>query len=416
MNVLKACGRRKRPWLSGSTSDSEDTGGESDEIRQPCLERQATNGRVTTASGRRRRRRRIHRILDRDGLEYQSHGKFKVRHRRESRSIFAFDFYHVALHMPFWGLFIIFTSVYVLCFMFFAAFWLQISEECNIGVTTFREAFYLSLETQMTIGYGVPDPNFNNCVQVGYVLVAQLVVGLMLDATIIGIVFQHVSSAYTRASTVIFSDVACLQEIDGCVHLIFRVAEMHRHPLLQAVMQVYCVQHHRDSTQPRGRRVEVTTVALQEPDTDVHNGVIFLGLPATVVHKVDHSSPLAPDVPPGTEGHPSAAEVKRYLLESPYLEILVLLSGTEDATASSIEARHSYTLDDMYWNRAFASCVSIDSEGFHTVDFRAIHHTVALQPTKPEANLRHLHSQPRMFPATVDFDTESECDEDENDA
>lgn len=42
--------------------------------------------------------------------------------------------------------------------------------------------------------------------------------------------------------------------------------------------QVYCVQHHRDSSQPRGIRVELAAMQLEEPDTDIHNGIIFLGL------------------------------------------------------------------------------------------------------------------------------------------
>ena len=99
--------------------------------------------------------------------------------------------------------------------------------------------------------------------------------------------------------------------------------------------QVYCVQHHRDASQPRGIRVELAAMQLEEPDTDIHNGIIFLGqgvehcsqywhwcsfvkdmcidgfslyagacfnifigLPAMVSHKIDYSSPLSPDVPP----------------------------------------------------------------------------------------------------------------------
>ena len=35
-------------------------------------------------------------------------------------------------------------------------------------------------------------------------------------------------------------------------------------------------------------------------------------------------------------------------IESPYLEVLVLLSGTEESTGAIVEARHSYTLDAPY--------------------------------------------------------------------
>ena len=43
---------------------------------------------------------------------------------------------------------------YFACFAFFALFWIWFSDICHIGLDTYRDAFYLSVETQMTIGYG----------------------------------------------------------------------------------------------------------------------------------------------------------------------------------------------------------------------------------------------------------------------
>jgi len=250
----------------------------------------------------------------------------------------------------------------------------------------------------------------------------------------IGIIFQHISCASTRASTVIFSSTAVLEVIDGCVHLIFRVAEMQSQPLLQAVMQVYCVQHHNDESMPGGVRVEVAAVQLKEPDTDMYNGVLFLGLPTHVVHKVDFSSPLAPprpvpdgatQPPPTPSGgwtdYPSPQDVKEHLRSRPYLEVLVLLSGTEDATASSIEARHSYTLADIHWHRSFMPCVSIDAQGVHCINFANIHKTssthVAVQSQRPRALSAtqppvHSHSR-RCFAATYE-DTQPDLQDGEN--
>ena len=54
--------------------------------------------------------------------------------------------------------------------------------------------------------------------------------------------------------------------------------------------------------------------------------------------------------PPLTEtwtGHElqTTDETASLRIESPYLEVLVLLSGTEESTGAIVEARHSYTLD-----------------------------------------------------------------------
>jgi len=373
-------------------------------------------------------RRPVQRLLDRDATDSQSRGRFNVRHKNQSTVLFLGDIYHVVIHLPLWGLLLLFLLVYSISFVIFAGLWLGVSEPCGIGLATFREAFYLSVETQMTIGYGVPDPYFRGCSEAVFVLLGQSLVGLVIDAMMIGVMFQHVSCAYTRASTVIFSSTAVLQVVDGCVHMIFRVAEMQSSPLLQAVMQVYCVQHRPDAALPGGVRVEVAAIQLKEPDTDMYNGVLFLGLPTNVVHRVDYSSPLAPPRPvvpgapqapttPMSNGggpmdFPSPREVKEHLLTRPYLEVLVLLSGTEDATASSIEARHSFTLDDIYWNRDFESCVSIDAQGHHCINFANLHKTYAL--ADPGAEISHNVYSRRCFPATYEEDDTDDARGDQN--
>lgn len=139
-----------------------------------------------------------------------------ARHKNQSAFLFLGDIYHVVIHLPLWGLLLLFVVVYCLSFLTFAAFWYLISEPCGIELETFRAAYYLSVETQMTIGYGVPDPYFRNCNEAIFVLLGQSLAGLVIDAMMIGLMFQHVSKAYTRASTVIFSNVAVLQVIIRC--------------------------------------------------------------------------------------------------------------------------------------------------------------------------------------------------------
>eukprot|EP00428_Durinskia_dybowskii_P017281 CAMPEP_0170216826 /NCGR_PEP_ID=MMETSP0116_2-20130129/8076_1 /TAXON_ID=400756 /ORGANISM="Durinskia baltica, Strain CSIRO CS-38" /LENGTH=174 /DNA_ID=CAMNT_0010467455 /DNA_START=14 /DNA_END=534 /DNA_ORIENTATION=+ len=145
-----------------------------------------------------------------------------------------------------------------------------------------------------------------------------------------------------------------------------------------------------------------------------------------VVHRIDYSSPLAPPRPTpfgllqppptpsgGWSDFPSPQAVKDHLQRRPYLEVLVLLSGTEDATASSIEARHSYTLEEIFWNRNFASCVSIDSEGIHCINFARMHKTYSLPEAQAEGTLpraAHGHSR-RSFPATYEGADDSPLDD-----
>ena len=85
---------------------------------------------------------------------------------------------------------------------------------------------------------GVPDPNFGECWEAAILIVVQTVVGLMLDATVIGVVFQKLANANARANTMIFSDTALLEVENSCAYLRFRVADMSFRPLSQATMQL----------------------------------------------------------------------------------------------------------------------------------------------------------------------------------
>ncbi|CAE7220258.1 Kcnj6, partial [Symbiodinium pilosum] len=323
-------------------------------------------------------RGKIKRILDRDAGESQSTRLYRVRKKRKIYAMFFYDFFHTVLQVPLLGLYPIVFIAYALCHFLFAIMWWSISDSCAIGLSSLMSAFYFSVETQMTIGYGAPAENFAGCPEAVFLLPLQVVCGQVLDAAVIGIVFAQplgspCISASAHAASVMFSDTALLRVVDGCVQLTFRIAKRTGFSLSQGKIQVYCVQHHKEPSQPRGVRVEVNAMDLIEPDMDMYNGVIFLGLPCEVSHKVDFSSPLAPVVPSGTTGYPSELDVRTYLKSSKYLEILVLVSGVEQTTAASFEARHSYTLDDLFWDRTFEPCVSINMDGNHTVDLQRFH-------------------------------------------
>ena len=71
------------------------------------------------------------------------------------------------------------------------------------------------------------------------------------------------------------------------------------------------------------------------------NKVTFFPLSWTIVHPIDGASPLA-------GGHPktwSSAEA----------EILVLLSGIDEALEQTVHARSSYRADEIVWNARFQS-------------------------------------------------------------
>ena len=60
------------------------------------------------------------------------------------------------------------------------------------------------------------------------------------------------------------------------------------------------------------------------------------------------------------------------------IEIVVSIEGTESVTSNTLQARYSYTGDDILYNMAFAPCVRIGDDGQAVIDFNHFHDLVAL--------------------------------------
>ena len=208
---------------------------------------------------------------------------------------------------------------------------------------------------------------FDECPEVVPVLVVQSLIGLLMDAILLNMVYTRFSTAFTRSASVIFTDVALVYEEKGLIKIGFRVCEVARKPLIEPLVRVYCVVHREDELDEL--EVEVHQVPLEEPDLDVADGKMFLTLPSRVVLALDERNCL---------GHTKTLEqFHAKLSKIPFLELIVVLSGTCPITGNMLEARQSYTASDLRSNCRFASCVRV-RDNMHQVDFELFHQTVRI--------------------------------------
>ena len=75
----------------------------------------------------------------------------------------------------------------------------------------------------MTIGYGTQDTFFNECGIAAFLITVQSLLAIFLDSVFIGLVFSRLGRAQQRAASVVFSDKAVIQQIDGQLHFMFQV-------------------------------------------------------------------------------------------------------------------------------------------------------------------------------------------------
>ena len=190
----------------------------------------------------------------------------------------------------------------------------------------FSRAFFFSVQTFATIGYGQIGPNG---FAANIVVTVEALVGLMYQALATGLLFARFARP---TASILFSHHAVVAPYHNGSALMFRVANRRRNEIIRVEAQVLF-----SSMEPDGvgttRRYQVLPLE--------RNSVTFFPLAWTIVHPIDEASPLSGQT--------------RDELEQRQAEILVLLSGTDETFAQTVHARSSYRADEITWNARFRS-------------------------------------------------------------
>lgn len=368
----------------------------------------------------------VSRLLDRDGDFHQSLGRLAIRkkiRRRDWRALYAYDLFHSLVDAPTHRLIVILFVLYVSLVIFFSVVYLGVSLSwpmCNMGLATLTDAFYFSLETTATIGFGTRDVFFGDCIVPGVVLTFHMCIRLVSDSLTVGVLYSRLARPTTRASTVLFCKDAIIRRIQGSLYFMFQVVELRKHQLNEAHVRLYCVRKdpdtsssrlHPGSSSPSACHFQTCSMRLKHPD-DETGSMLLLCLPQVVIHRVDASSPLMPPpqwVRAECEGkeheYTSSSErwsederfetpaqaherlvIQKYMLDRS-IEVIAVVEGVDAATGGVVQARHSYTSAEIKWNCALVPCVLTDPEGFAMIDFSLFHHLEPASIDSAQADL-----------------------------
>jgi inward rectifier potassium channel len=239
----------------------------------------------------------------------------------------------------------------VLNLLFAAAYWAAGPEALagpGAGMLggRFAQAFFFSIQTFATIGYGQIGPNG---LSANLIVTVEALVGLMYQALATGLLFARF--VRPRAS-ILFSHRAVVAPYGTGRALQFRIANRHRNEIIELEAQVIF-----SAMEPDGR---AGAVRRYTPLTLERNKVTFFPLSWTIVHPIDEKSPLA--------GKASAD------LEGAQAEILILLSGIDETFEQTVHARSSYRVDEIVWNARFRSMfLPTDQRNGVSVDVSTLH-------------------------------------------
>ena len=232
------------------------------------------------------------RILLRDSYDHQSMGRWNIKRvGGDWLNMYLDDWFNTIVHLPFLRLMGLLCLVYILVVFVFALAYLSFADKCGMDFSDRIEAYYFSLETMATIGYGTQDYFFGHCWEPLVIINVQVVCSLVIESLYFGIIFHRLTRGRKRQSTVLFSDKAVVRRVGDAFYLVFQVCELRRHHLLDARIRVYAVRHERDA---HGTAYyQAHRMALRRPN-EASGGLLLMALPQLVVHKLDASSPLVP--------------------------------------------------------------------------------------------------------------------------
>lgn len=223
------------------------------------------------------------------------------------------------------------TAVYLLFNLVFAVLFVAAGRDALQGPGAdmlggrLARAFFFSVQTFATIGYGQIGPNG---LVSNLLVTVEALVGLMYQALTTGLLFARFARP---TASILFSRNAVVAPYNGGSGLMFRIANRRRNEIIQLEAQVLF-----SELEPDGRGGSVRRYA---PLPLERNRVTFFPLAWTVVHPIDQNSPL------------SGRSVEE--LDRTEAEILILLSGIDETFAQTVHARSSYRADEIVWGARF---------------------------------------------------------------
>jgi len=251
---------------------------------------------------------------------------------------------------------------------------------CIQELDGFSSAFLFSLETQHTIGYGGRQPT-KECPVAVLVVTMQAVLGCLIQAFMVGLVFSKLSRPQQRTKTVIFSQNAVINMRNKQLSLIIRIGDLRDDNFILGT-KIACKLLRRTLTE-EGEAVQEMVDLRVEPNSN-NESCIFFVWPLEIIHIIDESSPLFCI---------SASDLAREKFE-----VVIIMEGTIETSSMTFQARSSYLASEILWGHRFEymTIYRRDRREFE-VNFSAFHSTFPVEtPTCSAQDLQRYQQQQQL--------------------
>jgi inward rectifier potassium channel len=256
------------------------------------------------------------------------------------------DIYHQLLDARWRTFFAIALVLYLGAHFVFATLY-TLEPGSITNADSFSDAYFFSVQTMMTIGYGgmTPATPWANLI-----VTIEAFLGLVTTAVLTGLVFAKFSRP---SSNVLWSDVACISVYEGVPTLSIRMANARGNRIVQATLTVVAGM---TLTTREGERFR----KLRDLSLTRSSSPLF-SVSWTAMHPIDEKSPL----------YGETAES----LATKGLELICVVVGLDETSSQSVHSRHSYTAEELRWDQRFVDIIDIQPDGTRVIDYRRFHET-----------------------------------------
>ena len=259
-------------------------------------------------------------------------------------------YYTMTLSWPvFFAAFVVFfLSLNVL---FATLFMLGSNPVANLTPNNFLGAFFFSVETLATVGYGDMHPQ---TVYAHWVATLEIFIGMTGMALMTGVMFARFSRP---RSSVVFADHPVSHQVDGRRVLMIRMANARMNVISEASARLRLI---RDEFSPvTGHFRKIHDLHLEREQ----HPIFVLGW--TVIHVIDENSPLY--------GATTAA-----LLES-NSALILSIEGVDETTNQTQRARYYYPCELIRWNHKYLDIFGKNDGTTQHIHYSHFHESVELE-------------------------------------
>jgi len=265
-------------------------------------------------------------------------GRLNVRGTRDRQNPFA-DLYHYFFSLTWTKFFVHVASIYFLINLFFGGLYFISGAKLS-----FLHCVFLSIENMSSVDYSrLPSSSLATDV----LMTIQAFLGILTLAVITGLFYARFSRATAR---IIFSNKAIIAKHNGKLCFSFRIANERLNQISEAHMALHLTKNEISLEGEHTRKFHDLKLE--------RNHTPLFALSWTVRHYIDEHSPLF--------GMDEAQ------MREVQMGILASLTGIDETFSQPIIARHSYSVEDIVYDRRFKDIILWHDKKVH-IDLKGIH-------------------------------------------